>query len=283
MTQSRRESLASATEPAEIVLTATPPQPSLMESFASGATAGGVEVLADHPLWTIKTRMQRCEPFTLNPLVLYRGIIPNMVSMVPISALQVGLDRSIHKIFFSNSVELSDTQRLGSAFVAGIGSSLVSCPTEMVMTTQGKKHSSFYKAGNYLVSQAGLGCLYNGWLATALREGTFTACYLAVTPILKKIYEPYFGEQYQAELSAGITAGICGSLASQAVDTIKTIQQDADPLKPVSVVEAVKQVHQKYKWYGFFKGGLPRAARVTAAVYIMGEVTEGLEKKFSRK
>jgi hypothetical protein len=282
MTQSRRETVAPETKQQD---TASPPaQLTLMESFASGAVAGGVEVSVNHPFWSLKTRAQRHQPLTFNPWVLYRGFGPNVASMVPISALQVGFNTGIQHVVFGGATELSDYQRLTSSFVAGIASSAVSCPTEMIMTTQGKnKNVSFYQAGNYLVNQAGISCLYTGWLATAFREGMFTSSYLALTPIFKRFYEPLIEDKTRVALASGITAGLCGSVASQVVDTVKTIQQDADPLQPVSPMQALKISHKRNGVLGIFKWGLFRTARVASAVYIMGEVTEAVESRFTKK
>ena len=93
--------------------------------------------------------------------------------MIPSTALQVGFNRGFQEVLFKNTADLSNTQRLGSAFMAGMASSFVSCPTEMVMTYQGKMGGGFYQAGKQIVSQGGYRALFTGLLATALREGKF--------------------------------------------------------------------------------------------------------------
>ena len=119
--------------------------------------------------------MQRNHPFTLNPAVLYRGIVPNAASMVPITALQVGMNQGFQNVFYKGKQDLSNSQRLSSAFIAGVGSSFVSCPTEMVMTYQGAAGGSFYSAVKTLVKQGGKPYLWTALPATGMREGMFTA------------------------------------------------------------------------------------------------------------
>lgn len=274
MTQSRQETSTQVTEK---------PKATVLQSVITGSVAGAVEVFVDHPLWSIKTRLQCGDPFTLNPSLLYRGILPNAASMVPITALQVGLNRCFQNLFFKDKKELSNSERITSAFVAGMSSSFVSCPTEMVMTYQRKEKGSFYNVGKHLVKQGGFTCLYTGLLATALREGMFTAFFLAVTPILKANIQPFCSNDYVASLAAGMGAGVGATLASQGVDTVKTIQQASNPLKPVGLKDAVVKLYSTQGVHGFFKGSVPRGARVMSAVTIMGWVNEKMEAKFRQR
>lgn len=254
------------------------------QSIVIGSVAGGTEVLINHPLWSIKTRLQRGDTFTFKPSLLYRGILPNAASMIPITAMQVGLNRSFQNVFFKHSTDLSDYQRITSAFVAGVGSSAVSCPTEFVMTQQqGQTGGSFYVVGKRLAKQNGWHCLFTGLSATAMREGTFTAFYLAGTPILKAKIQPYCANDYAASLGAGIGAGVGATLASQGVDTLKTIQQAADVSQPVGLKEAAKKLYSTEGVYGFFKGGIPRGGRVVSAVTAMGLVNEKMEAMFRQR
>ena len=75
------------------------PRPTVFQSFLIGSVAGATEVMLNHPLWSIKIRIQCGDPFTLNPRLLYRGILANIASIIPSATLQVGLNR-FSKIIF---------------------------------------------------------------------------------------------------------------------------------------------------------------------------------------
>lgn len=255
----------------------------IMQSLITGSVAGGVEVLIDHPLWSIKTRMQCGDPFTLNPRLLYRGILPNAASMIPITAIQVGLDQCFKSIFFNDDRELSSYLKVSSAFVAGASSALASCPTERVMTRQKKTGEGFYAAGKYLFTNNGWRGLYQGLPITTVREGIFTAFFLAGTPIIKAEIQPSCPNEDAASLIAGMSSGLGATLVSQAADTLKTIQQDVEGHQHVSLRVAAKELYARQGLYGFFKGTLPRGARVMSAVTIMGYVTEKMEKQFQQQ
>lgn len=255
----------------------------IMQSIITGSVAGAAEVLVDHPLWTIKTRLQRGEPFTLNLSLLYRGILPNVLSMVPITAMQVTLNTSLQKLCYRDTNNLSSFQRVASAFVAGVASAFVTCPTEMVMTYQGSSGGRFTRAFKQLVNAGGWGCLLTGLPATAIREGLFAGFFLAGTPILKSNIKAHCSNDYVASLSAGICAGIGAAIVTQAFDTIKTVQQSAAVTDPIIIQGAIKKLYSAYGVSGFFKGSVPRGARMVSGVTIMSWVNEKMEKTLSNK
>lgn len=284
MTQSKQEQFPAHPEQTEFPSsTRHQSRITVPQSIVMGAVAGATEVFVNHPLWSIKTRLQRGDAFTLNPFLLYRGIFPNAASMVPITVLQMSLNRGFQSLFFKDSRSLSDYQRIGSAFVAGVGSSAVSCPTEMVMTYQGQTGGSFYAAGKYLVNQSGWRSLFVGLPATAMREGMFTTFFLAGKPMLNARMQGFFKNDYLASLASGIGAGLGATLASQGVDTLKTIQQAAKLLQPVSLWEAARKLYSIEGISGFFKGGVPRGLRVVSAVTLMGSVSEKMETIFRQR
>ncbi|KTC89758.1 MC/SLC25 family protein [Fluoribacter dumoffii] len=251
---------------------------SVYQSIFSGSVTGAFEVMVDHPLWSIKTRMQKGETFTLNPQVLYRGILPNAASMIPITAVQVGLNRFFQKCFWGNNYELSDGQKMASAFAAGVGSALISCPTEMIMTHQKK---SFFAAGSYLVKQNGWSCLYTGMLATMLREGMFSTFFLGVAPTLKNRIKEYCPNDYFASLLAGMTAGIGATFASQQFDVVKTVQQASVAKNSAGFFRTVQKHYAAYGACGFFKGSVPRGLRVMSAVTLMNWMNEKMGELLS--
>ncbi|GEM_PF-1164246 len=255
-------------------------KPTVAQSMVIGSVAGAIEVFVDHPLWSIKTRLQRGEAFTFNPSLLYRGILPNAASIAPITALQVGLNQGFQNVFFKDATDLSNSQRITSSFVAGVGSSAVSCPTEMVMTHQGQSGAGFYASGKHLVKQSGWRCLFTGLPATAMREGVYTSCFLVGMPRLKAKIQPYCTNDCVASFAAGIGSGVGAALASQGVDTLKTIQQTTNLSHSVGLKEATKKLYSTEGIYGFFKGGIPRGARVVSAITIIGFVSEKMDGMF---
>ena len=253
---------------------ARPAHTSVLHGVLKGSVAGMTEVMIDHPLWSIKTRLQRGDAFTLHPRLLYRGILTNASSMVPVTAIQVGLDRSIRAVFYHGVTDISDTERLVTAFTAGVGSSFVSCPTEMIMTRQSRTGISPLVARRQLIAEGGWRCLWTALPATGMREGVFTAFFLAVTPMLKKKLETHALGEHASAVAAGMSAGVGAAVVSQLFDTVKTAQQTTQ----TGFQASARRIYASHGFPGFFKGGLPRGLNVMSALTIMSYVNDKMDQ-----
>ncbi len=100
--------------------------------------------------------------------------------------------------------------------------------------------------------------------------------------MLKARIQPSCSNDSVASLAAGIGAGVGATLTSQGMDTLKTIQQASFP-EPVGLREASKKLYQTQGIHGFFKGAVPRGARVMSAVTLMGLVSEKMETIFRQR
>lgn len=263
--------------------------PLWLQSMFTGSVAGATEVLVDHPLWTIKTCIQSGEPISWNLRMLYRGVLPNAASMIPITAAQVTLNNYFRSFFASSKQELSPLEQLSCAFGAGVGSAAFSGPTEMVMTHQGKMKQNFFAASQYLINQHSWRSLFSGLGGTAMRDGIFASSFLALTPLLKQqilpwvqqqSLPPFISKDYTSSLLAGIVAGVIATITSHPFDTVKTIQQAGHLTMPENVLTTMKKLYTEKGVSGFFKGALPRGTRVVSAVTIIGGVTEKVSAYF---
>lgn len=272
MAQTKLESKSEAPKQKRIQL-------SVWQSIISGSIAGAAEVGINHPLWAVKTLLQKGEPITLNPSILYRGIIPNATSMIPITALQVGFNRFFQQWLFRDQEQLPPSRKIIAAFAAGVASSLVSCPTEMIMTHQRK---GFYTSAKQLVAHGGWQHLYTGLLATMLREGMFTTFFLGVTPVFKEKIHQRYPYDFASSLFAGILAGIGATFASQWADMLKTLQQSAESGKSMGLASTMRQLYSSKGVSGFFAGAIPRGTRVISAVTIMSWITEEMQRLLTR-
>lgn len=259
----------------------TKPRMTFAQAIIAGSVAGAAEVCSTGQiLWSLKTRTQNKQPFTLNPWELARGMPLNALSMVPITALQVGCNQLIHQAYFQGA-PLSNSQRMTSAFTAGVFAALVAGPTEMVMTHL-KKGDRITEAPGKFVKKYGMRALYTGLMGTAARDGIFADAYLAITPLLKERFNPYFSSDFMVAVAANVTSGMLATVLSHPFDTIKTKQQLEDPSSHVGFKQIARKIHAEQGYPGFFAGGLWRGARVVTAVTIIGLVTNALEEQFSQ-
>ena len=260
----------------------------MMHKVISGGIAGAVEVLVDHPWWTLKTRFQNDDIPTEQKMPrnfkelrgLYQGLRPNMLSMVPITALQVSSAAALQTALSTQSQDgtVTPAAALAANSMGGALSATVSGPTEFVMSHQNKARG-FVATMKEMVKQHGISSLKTGMGGTAIRDGIFTAGYLSVKPYLTQQLSPYLSEN-QAKLVGGVTAGVGAALLSQPFDALKSAQQTSKCVTPMW--QMAMDVLRKEGIAGLYKGSIPRTIRVMAAIPILGTVEEEVNKRLSR-
>jgi hypothetical protein len=255
-------------------------QTTVTQDIITGTTAGAAGLVPDHYLWSVQIRLQNGSSFTLNPSILSRGFCTNVASVLPITALQVGLNKGIQKgIFKKNTEELSNSQKILSAFFSGAGSAFLVGPTEYVMNQQAITGKTFKITTQHLIREGGLRCLSTGMDLTAKREGLYTASFLGFFPIFKEKAKSLCSNDYTSSMAASSIAGFIACTLSHKIDTAKTIQQSALLSKPLTFSEASKKINNKQ----LIKSFAPRLARTIATIGIMGHVAEKMDARFSKK
>lgn len=268
------------------------PRPSfftlMMHKIMSGGVAGAMEVLVNHPFWTLKTRFQnkaipKNQKMTFKPSVLYAGLRANVLSMAPITAIQVGGTEGLKNAMISNSEEgdISPAGNLAASSLAGGFSGLVSGPTELIMAKQTPERG-FMATASDLVKNQGYRVLKTGMGGTAIREAVFTSGYMTGASSMSKYFTPYMSKE-RADLAGGVTAGVGAAIVSQPFDAIKTAQQTSGSTMPMW-----RMMLDTLKNEGFsalYKGSIPRKLRVIVAIPLIDKVktdtNEALERKSS--
>jgi solute carrier family 25 citrate transporter 1 len=254
----------------------------IAHAIFAGSVAGAAEVCSTGQiLWSLKTRAQNNRPFTLNPWELARGMPLNALSMVPITALQVGFNQLIYQVYFQNG-SLSDSERITTAFTAGVIAASVAGPTEMVMTHH-RKDEYFHQAFNNFAQKYSVRTFCTGLTGTAIRDGFFSAAYLAGTPLLYNHIKQYCDSERKATVLANGTSGVLAAVLSHPFDTIKSRQQSEMPGTHAKFLSTANNIFAKTGFQGFFAGGLWRGARVVTAVATIGYVTNAVEDRLKPK
>ncbi|KAF0717287.1 Aste57867_2384 [Aphanomyces stellatus] len=252
-----------------------------------GSLSGMFEVLCQQPLVYFKNCIQQNQPISFRPSVLYRGVGIMCGSIAPVSAVQFAVDGVL-----ATYVETrTDATRIGTAAFAGVCSSLLSSPAELVMTLQQHTGHAMVCTTQDIWRTHGLPGLYRGLPLTMLRETVWCACFLALGPAfgekLHRHLPATFGtaqdatvsQRTAAALTGSVGAGLVAVLATQPVDTIKTILQGKAMSTVVrsSVGAEARQLWAQGGLRALYKGTVPRGLRLIGAVFILSETKRFLE------
>ncbi|RHZ01565.1 hypothetical protein DYB37_013152, partial [Aphanomyces astaci] len=263
------------------------------------------------------------QPISFRPSVLYRGVGIMCASIAPVSGVQFAVDGMLSSYLqrhHASPPASSDTSRIATASFAGVCSSLLSSPAELVMTLQQRtghtmvqttrvrlcsslslSHSHvtfetksvlFLTLSQEVVHSFGITRLYKALPLTMARETVWCASFLALGPEFgKKLHAQFpvvFGSLHDASLSQLTAASLAGSvgaglvavLATQPVDTIKTILQGkALDKTPSHTLTELQALWRQGGLLHLYKGTVPRGLRLIGAVFILSETKKALENQ----
>jgi len=221
--------------------TSTPKKQGPLLPMAAGCIAGGVEATAVWPMEYIKTQLQLGGrtgklPYTgmisglsytvrtTGFLSLYRGLAPTLLGSMPKAGIRFGLNSVIKDNLRDKDGKLT----IGKNFVAGLGAGVceaivIVAPVETVKTKCIETNMPFIKGFKHIVASEGIGGIYQGAAATAMKQGSnqglrfmwFNEYKRIVTNDGEKPITPLLG------LFGGMSAGCFSTLGNNPFDVVK--------------------------------------------------------------
>jgi solute carrier family 25 (mitochondrial citrate transporter), member 1 len=214
-----------------------------LTAMTAGCIAGAVEATAVWPMEYIKTQLQLQSkvkgaqlPYTgmisglqytvrtTGFLSLYRGLAPTLVGSVPKAGIRFGLNSVFKEQMRGKDGKLN----VGQNFLAGLGAGvsealLVVAPVETVKTKCIELNMGFIPGFKHILKNDGIGGVYQGAFATALKQGSnqglrfmwFNEYKRIVTKDGETKLTPIMG------LFGGMTAGCFSTLGNNPFDVVK--------------------------------------------------------------
>jgi len=262
--------------------TSTPKKQGPLLPMAAGCIAGGVEATAVWPMEYIKTQLQLGGrtgklPYTgmisglsytvrtTGFLSLYRGLAPTLLGSMPKAGIRFGLNSVIKDNLRDKDGKLT----IGKNFVAGLGAGVceaivIVAPVETVKTKCIETNMPFIKGFKHIVASEGIGGIYQGAAATAMKQGSnqglrfmwFNEYKRIVTNDGEKPITPLLG------LFGGMSAGCFSTLGNNPFDVVKTRMQGTQASQYANTLDCFKQILSKEGAAAFYAGLVPRLGRV---------------------
>ncbi|CAI5710860.1 unnamed protein product [Hyaloperonospora brassicae] len=268
-----------------------------LQNGAVGSLAGMIEVLLQQPTVAMKNAVQQNRPIQWSVPALYRGVGVSLVSIAPVSALQFAVNgRLLRQSIRNRDAPPSDATKLLCGTLSGVSSAPLSASAELVMTLQQNNGKSFGATVKEVAQTHGVRRLLRGVTATAVRDATWCAGYLALGPVLTHkmhtLSPAAFGhaddatksQKTSASLAGCIAAGLLTVVATQPVDTVKTVMQGEAMVltsdRASSTYATAARIYREGGVAPFYRGIVPRGCRLIGAVFILGQSRVWLEEVF---
>mmetsp|Transcript_9204 Transcript_9204/g.22363 ORF Transcript_9204/g.22363 Transcript_9204/m.22363 type:complete len:291 (-) Transcript_9204:2033-2905(-) len=277
-----------------------------LTAMAAGCIAGAVEATAVWPMEFIKTQLQLGSksgsklPYggmiegisytvrTTGFFSLYRGLAPTLVGSVPKAGIRFGLNSLIKEKLRDKDGKLTP----GKNFVAGLGAGvsealLIVAPVETVKTKVIELNMPFVEGLKHIIKTEGIGGVYKGAIATAMKQGSnqglrfmwFNEYKKRVTNDSEKPLTPLMG------LFGGMSAGCFSTLGNNPFDVVKTRMQGTQATQYKNTIDCFMQVFRKEGVGAFYAGLIPRLGRVVPGQGIIfmsfESIQSSLETNFS--
>lgn len=272
---------------------------SSFEHGVIGAMVGSTEQAIMRPSVFWKTELQQ-ERFTLsralNPRYCYRGLPVAVMSIAPVTCIQYATTHACRKAMRAargDPTSSSELEKFVSGGTAGIVSTLVQSPVQLVEVNQQNHGGGMAATARRVLSTHGVRGLYRGGSMTATRECIFCTSYIALAPFVKGRLMERWPEMSEgaAVAAAAVASGSFGALLSHPADTLKTrLQGSLFPFAEAGAggstrfhqVSGPREALRAMREQGpllseLYRGVLPRVFRVVCCTYIYSSLTKVIE------
>mmetsp|Transcript_32656 Transcript_32656/g.38030 ORF Transcript_32656/g.38030 Transcript_32656/m.38030 type:complete len:292 (-) Transcript_32656:334-1209(-) len=272
--------------------------------LASGCVAGGIEAIAVWPMEYIKTQLQlqskaKGVKLPYNGMIsgltytvrttgffsLYRGLAPTLLGSIPKAGIRFGLNS-----FFKDKLRDKDGKlTAGKNFISGLGAGvcealIIVAPVETVKTKCIETNMSFGKGMKHILSTEGIGGVYQGAFATALKQGSNQGLRFMWYNEYKKIVSND-GERELTplmRLCGGMSAGCFSTIGNNPFDVIKTRMQGTNASQYKNTIDCFTQILTKEGIGAFYAGIVPRLGRVVPGQGIIFMSFDMIQDNLSR-
>lgn len=269
-------------------------------AMTAGCIAGAVEATAVWPMEFIKTQLQlqaktkgvqlpytgmlsglRYYVQTTGFFSLYRGLAPTLVGSIPKAGIRFGLNSAIKDQLRDKDGNLTPLKNFVAGLGAGVSEALVIvAPVETVKTRCIELNMPFLQGLKHILSTQGLGGVYQGAFATALKQGSnqglrfmwFNEYKRIVTEDGKIPLSPI------GSLLGGMSAGCFSTLGNNPFDVVKTRMQGSKASQYSSTLDCFKKVLTTEGVGAFYAGVIPRMGRVVPGQGIIFMSFESIQK-----
>ncbi len=267
--------------------------------IVAGGAAGTVELLALHPLDTLKTRLQQPGSFTLMQSV--RGIAreggaSGFYAGMPFPLLVAALARaakfttynSMQTALGSGGISPLVVEVIAGGVAGAAQATIAYVPTEGVKVRR-QLHSNTansWRVAWSMYAEGGLGCLFRGGVSTVGRDLVWNGVYFPINWVIK----PWIAEllnQPENAFSVTFVSGLCGGFAATCantpIDVIKTRIQAGG--ESTSMIEIGTRIFNEEGPRALYKGFVPKVVRLALGggiqLVVFYEMLSRLRKEFT--
>jgi len=218
------------------------------ENLTLGVATGVIETLGVQPVLYWKNSFIHGERFTLNPLLLYRGVCISTMNFAICTGIQFQSSGWLQKLVAEDATaKLSWKQESLCAFLGGALSGPFCSASELIMIQQQRFGGSIVSTWSRVLKTSGPLGVMRGLSTTTGREALYTAGYLGIVPVTQKYFSQTLGNDWIGSAVGAVGGGLVCAAITQPMDTAKTCMQgDIERKKYTTTLATLRKLRLEY-------------------------------------
>lgn len=280
------------------------------KAIVAGGITGGIEICITYPTEYVKTQLQLDQRSAtpkykgIGDVVqqtvkghgvsgLYRGLSVLIYGSIPKSAVRFGAFETLKKRCVDEKGNLSPSKRLTCGLGAGVAEAILAVtPMETLkvkfindQASAQPKYRGFFHGTKCIIAEQGIRGVYQGLAATMMKQGSNQAIRFYVMETLKDWWrggDPTKPVNKAVVGAFGAVAGAASVFGNTPIDVVKTRMQGLEASRYKNTFDCMLQIAKHEGLPAFYKGTLPRLARVSLDVAITFMIYDSFMELFNR-
>ncbi|KAG7549127.1 Mitochondrial carrier domain superfamily [Arabidopsis thaliana x Arabidopsis arenosa] len=192
----------------------------------------------------------------------WKGNLPQVIRIVPYSAVQLFAYETYKKLFRGKDGQLSVLGRLGAGACAGMTSTLITYPLDVLRLRLAVEpgYRTMSQVALNMLREEGLASFYNGLGPSLLSIAPYIAINFCVFDLVKKSLPEKYQQKTQSSLLTAVVAAAIATGTCYPLDTIRRqMQLKGTPYK--SVLDAFSGIIAREGVIGLYRGFVPNALK----------------------
>ncbi|KAE8704503.1 Thylakoid ADP,ATP carrier protein [Hibiscus syriacus] len=251
--------------------------------FAAGAVAGAVAKTVTAPLDRIKLLMQthgvragqesaKKSIGFIEAIVLigkddgirgyWKGNLPQVIRVVPYSAVQLFAYETYKKLFEGKDGELSVLGRLAAGACAGMTSTFITYPLDVLRLRLAVEpgYRKMSEVALTMLREEGFASFYYGLGPSLISIAPYIAVNFCIFDLVKRALPEKYRQTTRASLLTAVASAAAATMTCYPLDTVRRqMQMRGTPYK--SVMEAIPGIIERDGVGGLYRGFVPNALK----------------------
>lgn len=192
----------------------------------------------------------------------WKGNLPQVLRVLPYSAVQLLAYESYKKLFKGKDGELNVIGRLAAGACAGMTSSLVTYPLDVLRLRLAVEpgYRTMSQVALNMLREEGVASFYYGLGPSLIGIAPYIAINFCVFDLVKKALPEEYRQKTHASLITAVASAALATLTCYPLDTVRRqMQLKGTPYK--SVLDAIPGIIEKDGVVGLYRGFIPNALK----------------------